>query len=538
MITYTHVVQGDADVAVLATGGGDPHLLTETSPADEINPRWSPDGSKIAYISDRGTGSNVYWIAPTGGAEHKIVETRIPFLERMGAWAWSLGSNPWSPDGQELLFSRLQDNGDVGLWKVNLATREEQPVTTPPPGAEDGAGAWSPDGETILFVRNQAGINSFWLLPARGGEPSLLLDGQPLPGTPAWYPDSRRLVLTSVRGGAPNLWELDTGSGEFRQLTVGAGVDWSANVARDGSIAYVQFGHQIDLYWIALDDPEAPQERLTTYTGSNFGARVSPDGTQVVYYSNRSGNFDLWILDRATGQHRQLTTDPASDRLSDWSPDGREIVFMSDRDGAVRLWIVNVETGAVRQLTSDALPWSNHDAEGQGGPRWSPDGGTVGYLAPGEGNAIWLIAPDGTDRRPSSVRGALSFGWYRDGQRVVYTRRAPDGSGAVELRAAHLRSGEDVLLRSGAIAEVAVSPDGSGVTFIEAVSHFTMELYLLPLTPAGPDELPAVAGAPRQITFGEGAWHVHSGGWAPDGRGVVYSRDRDFGDIYVIQDGP
>ena len=120
----------------------------------------------------------------------------------------------------------------------------------------------------------------------------------------------------------------------------------------------------------------------------------------------------------------------------------------------------------------------------------------------------------------------------------MYTRRASDGSGLVELRAAHLGTGEDVLLRAGAIAEVAVSPDGSALTFIEAVSHFTMELYLLRLAPpTAPGQLPSAAGEPRQITFGEGVWHVHSGGWAPDGSGVVYSRDRDFGDIYVIESG-
>jgi len=99
-----------------------------------------------------------------------------------------------------------------------------------------------------------------------------------------------------------------------------------------------------------------------------------------------------------------------------------------------------------------------------------------------------------------------------------------------------MRTGEDILLRAGSIAEVAVSPDGSALTFIEAVSHFTMELYILRLAaPAAPSQLPTVLGEPEQITFGDGAWHVHSGGWASDGSAVVYSRDRDEGDIYVIE---
>jgi Tol biopolymer transport system component len=161
----------------------------------------------------------------------------------------------------------------------------------------------------------------------------------------------------------------------------------------------------------------------------------------------------------------------------------------------------------------------------------------IGYLAPGrDGNAIWLVEPDGSNRRESTVRDAFSFGWYKDGQRVVYTRRAPDGSGQVELRAAHLGTGEDVLLFAGAISEVAVSPDGSALTYISSVSHFTMELQLQRLSPTSePNRLPSTDGEPQQITFGNGESHVHAGGFAWDGSGLVYSRDRDYGDIYVIE---
>ncbi len=533
MIAYTHIVRGDADIAALPTRGGDPHILTDYSPADEINPRWSPDGSKIAFLSDRGAGTNVYWIPPTGGAEHKVAETHIPFLERMGAWAGAMGANPWSPDGRELLFSRLHETGEIALWKVDLSTGEQTQLTSPPPGIDDLDGSWSFDGELIAFARDEKGSESLWLLPSEGGEATLLVEGG---GGPAWFPDNRRLAFESYRGGSRNLWEIDIRTRELRQLTRGVGNDAFAVVARNGAIAYANWNHQIDLYWVRVDAPEQEPERLTSFTGGNFGPRVSPDGNQVVYCSTRSGNWDVWLLDRTTNQHRQLAPHPAADRLSDWSPDGREIVFMSDRDGPVTLWVVQTETGAVRQLTDHPLPWEGHEAKGGGGPRWSPDGSVIGYLASEEDNAIWLIDPDGTNRRPSTVRGVLSFGWYRDGQRVVYTRRAPDGSGLVELRAAHLGTGEDVLLRAGAIAEVDVSPDGSALSFFEAVSHFTMELYMLRLTsPTEPSQLPRAVGEPQQITFGDGLSHAHSGGWAPDGSAVVYSRDRDYGDIYVIE---
>jgi Tol biopolymer transport system component len=535
MITYSHIVGGDADIATLSVGGGEPHILTGHSPADEFLPRWSPDGSRIAYVSDRGTGTDVYLISPTGGTEQKLVETHIPFFERLSAWAAVLGTNAWSPEGEELAFSRLHESGEVALWKVNLATRQETRLTTPPPAVEDGWGSWSWDGSSIVFVRNETGSRTLWQVPAEGGEATLLFGEFAV--HPAWFPDGRRIAFASVRSGASNLWELDVRDGALRQLTQGAGIDLTPAIASNGAIAYQQFGHEIELRWARLDAPDEEHERLTSFTGENFGARVSPDGSRVLYYSNRSGNYDLWILERATGQHRQITNDPAADRLADWSPDSDEIVFMSNRGGVVRLWVAETETGATRPLTNHALPWETHEAEAQGGPRWSPDGQLVGYLAPADGDAaIWVVAPDGGAPRPTGVRGALSFGWYLDSERVVYTRRALDGSGLVELRAAHLGSGEDVLLRAGPLAEMATSPDGSAVSFVQSPSHFTMDLFVLRLTPPDPrDELPRGVGVPQQITFGGGAWHVHNGGWAPDGSGVVYSRDRDFGDVFVIE---
>src|SRR5262249_52951052 len=154
-------------------------------------------------------------------------------------------------------------------------------------------------------------------------------------------------------------------------------------------------------------------KQLTTFTGENFSPRASVDGT-VLYTSTRSGNNDIWLFDRKSGSHRNLTDNSASDRLADWSPDGKEAVFMSDRGGPVTLWILRVDSGAARQLSNHALPWAGHAAEAEGGPRWSPDGKLIAYLAPGDaGVAIWVINPDGTNRHATTIRGATSFSWYK-----------------------------------------------------------------------------------------------------------------------------
>jgi len=535
MIAYSHIVNGSGEVALLSLGGTEPLILTH-DPADNVNPRWSPDGSRLAFVSDRGRGSDIYLMPSTGGVERKLAETHIPILERAQDWFFALGSTPWSPDGSELVFSRIAGNGEISLWKVDMESRAEMRLTVPPAGGADLSAAWSHDGERIAFSRRDATGFALWQVPSGGGDPQPLLDHAQFDMMPAWSPDDRRIAFISLRSGAINLWEMVVATGSLVQLTSGIGNDAQPVYAPDGSIAYANWGHEIDLYEMDPDAPKREHKRLTSVTGSNFGGRISPDGKQVLYFSNRSGSFSLWRMDRATGKHQQLNDAPSDDKLADWSPDGREVVFVSDRNGAVGLWIMNVETGAERPLTDQVLPMTMHPAEA-GGPRWSPDGEKIGYLAPAEGgNTVWTIRPDGSGREPLPTPGALSFSWYEDSHRIVYTRVTESGRGAVELRAFHLESGEDRLLTSGPIAEIEVSPTGRRLSFVESTSHFTMNLHLLNLRrPSDASGLPEVVGTPYPITFGNGVWHAHNGGWSPDGRTVVYSRDRDFGDIHLIE---
>jgi TolB protein len=65
-LAYDYTLNGSMDVAVMSLGGGEPRLVAG-GPNDEAMPRWSPDGSRIAFLSDDGAGMNVYWVPPTGG---------------------------------------------------------------------------------------------------------------------------------------------------------------------------------------------------------------------------------------------------------------------------------------------------------------------------------------------------------------------------------------------------------------------------------------------------------------------------------------
>jgi serine/threonine protein kinase len=516
---YYHSQSGPMDIFVVSSAGGDPIKLV-SSPYDDVLPRWSPDNRWIAFASNRDSRTGIYLVPPLGGPIRKLVETGFRPLSNY--MLGSLGTYPWSPDGQTLLLSRIDKEGRVAVWSVELESGKESRLTSPAVGVLDYAPSYTFAGDKIAFGRTEGTTSSLFVMTASGGEPQKILDEKAGFILPAWAPDGRRVVYSTSAGG---LWIADTESRTKRQLT-SADTDQSPVVGRDGRILFEKVSHQTDLYIQDIDGKN--EQRLTFHTLDNFDATISPDGSSIVYTSTRTGNPEIWLLDRKTGSERQLTNREAVDWGPQWSADGRVIAFASDQGGRNRLWVVTVDGGAPRMLGDNELAGRQL--------AWAPDGSAVGIVVKaGSGSALYLVNPaDGTRRK--ALEKVTSFDWYPDSKHVVYA--VDTGGSNDELRVANLETTRSAVLLETPFAEFAVAPDGSAVSYCTALSHSNMNLHLLGLAASDSgDGLPRRAGEPRVITQGEGRWHVHNGGWSPDSRQVIYTRDTDTGDIYLMEGG-
>ncbi|MHC5210482.1 MAG: protein kinase domain-containing protein [Planctomycetota bacterium] len=527
-LAYSRAPHGSMDLYVRPREGGTARRLTD-GPGDELVPRWSSDGSTIAFVADRDDTYAIYSISPETGEQWMLVETGLPLLEAFWDAQAGLGARPWSHDDRLLLFSRRQPGGEIAIAQVDTGTRDVTVLTRPSDGARDHSASWSFDGTRIVFSRTGTRGKELWIHDvASSTETELLADDRFSYHYPSFMPGDRFVLFRTARSGNENIWVIEVETKELTQLTVGGGNDWYPNVTADGVITYTQFSHQTDLHEFSLVTGES--RRLTEYTMDNFAAAYSPDGAQIAYHSTRTGNAEIWILDRESGAEKNLSNDPAQDLLPAWRHDGREIAFLSNREGRYQLWIADVESGQARRCADIEVPLASEVWAVSLSIRWTPDGRSIGFVRTGkEGASLWTVDVDGSNVQ-ALLPGVLRFDWYGDRHRIVYTTA---GESDLELRATDLRTGEDVLLYTGPHTEMILNPKGTDVALLQSRSHFNQNLFRLRLQPSETG-LPTAVGELERLSNGEGRWHVHNGSWSPDGEHIVYTQDTDDGDIHMI----
>ena len=532
-IAYGRIRSGSFDVMVQPVAGGEA-VVRASGPGTETTPRWSPDGKYLAYVSSSEQGSPVFLVPPHGGAPRKLISTNIRTLD-VDMFSRSMGDRPWTADGLTLLVSRVDALGHTAIYRVNRDNGEAEQLTFPPPGSTDQGATYSFDGQQIVFQRRSDSKGALLTMPAAGGDPQVLLADGFDNLAPAWRPDEHHVVFLSNRGGGggTDVWEIDVNSGSLRQLTFETNRVMYVSVSADDRVAYVPFWH--DTFLFAVDLMTGKRRQLTSHTKDNFGARFSPDGQTLAYHSTRTGTSEIWLHYLDGQQETRITDHDSWDLYPDWSPDGRRLVFVSDRqDSRYKIFIVNSDGGGERLLIdqpissySPLLPVNANLVS-----RWSPDGEQIAFLVGAkDSTTLWTVQADGEGAR-MVLENATGFDWYRDNRHGLYTRRHGSES---EIVAVDLETGREQPLYVGALTEMDVAPDGSAVSFASGRGHMAMGLAVLKLEPSlDPDGLPRAVGEPEFVVRTEGTWHVHNGGWSADSKQLVYTQDKDYGDIYEL----
>ena len=507
------------DIYTIPMAGGEATNIA-SGLAWEIQPRFSPDGSQIAFTSDAGGGDNV-WVMDADGENRRQITSE----------SFRLLNNPtWSPDGRYIAarkhFTTSRSAGTGEIWMYHVLGGNGVQLVARPSEAfqkEQGEPIFSPDGRYVYYTRAVSSGNSFTYADDSNGdlfnirrydletgEVDTVVDGVGGAVRPSPSPDGRYLAFVRRDGMQTGLYMKDLRTGDVRQLhdnldrdnqeTWGVmgmypNMDWTPD---SGSVVFwaggaiqrvdVNTGDVTNIAFSVNDtreivDPPRPSVEVAPASFQTQMPRftsVSPNGEQVVFESLGK----LYIMDTDGGEPRRLTRDRSDRRelFPSWSRDGRRLVFVTwdDQDlGSVRTVAANGRSE--RTLTNEPGTYRR--------PRFSPDGETVVFEKDGGGfltsrawsetTGVFAVSASGGDMREIADSGSNPhFGAAND--RLFMTRRTPD----LELYSVDLNGyDERVHANGGMTGEFHVAPDGRHLAFRENYDAFVMPM------PVGPQNI-------------------------------------------------
>ncbi len=367
--------QGNLDIWIQEREGTNPVQLTR-DPADEVTPAFSPDARELVFRSDR-DGGGIYRL-PTGGGPATLLAKG--------------GRNPrYSPDGRRIAYWSGPWKGGR-LFVVQAGNGGARPVETGVEGAMHPI--WSPDGRHLLFLAQQ----DWWVVPAEGGKAVrtgahdlLAQHGWPSdwPGiVPEAWTAGNWIVFSARVGDISNLWRVSLLPGNWQvrgtpeQLSFGTGTECQASAA-GSRLAFASIAHKADLWSFPVDDGRVRGEpdRLTRDAAVKLYPHLSADGRWMVYRSDRLGNNDIWIKDLKTGVEFPLAATPLHESNPIISRDGSQVAYYAAEKDRWPMYRVSVSGGAPERVCADCGAPSD----------WSPDGNYILHTRFPETAAISLF---------------------------------------------------------------------------------------------------------------------------------------------------
>ena len=424
------------DLYVASTDGGTAIRLTSHDGLEQF-PKFSPDGSEIAYSAEYNGTRQVYVIPSTGGTPRQLT-----WYNDVGTMPPRGGSDyrilDWTRDGQHVLVRANRLPWGVRMGRYHLVPAnggDETPLEIP----EGGGGMFSPDGAKVVYTpidrefrtwkRYRGGrAQDVWTYDLENSTSKQLTDNPATDHQPVWVGDE--IYFTSDRDYTLNLYrysadgsEAVTSHEEFDVLWASAGP--SAVVYENGGWLYrydPASGTSRRLEIAVGGDRPATLPKIVETSEFIESADISPSAKRVLI----TARGDVFSVPAEDGPVRNLTRTPDSREIdASWSPDGKHLAYLSDASGEYEIWVQPVGGGDARRVTKDGAIW-------RFAPVWSPDSSML--IFGDKKQRLNLVEVDSGRVRvlDSSVYNDITdYSWAPDSRFVTYVRNNELGIGDV-----------------------------------------------------------------------------------------------------------
>jgi serine/threonine protein kinase/dipeptidyl aminopeptidase/acylaminoacyl peptidase len=518
MVAYTAQVDGVLQIFKRSLSSSQRSQITH-SLFDCRDPFWSPDSSRIYYLSLAGAKDGVLSVSAAGGPSEPVMLNAV--------------TADLSPDGSMLAFLRDDLEQPAGsalrLWLSSPPGGEPHRYTR---GAfadrvfSDGIIRFAPDGSKLgVWVQNWASFygsgpkNALWIVPMNDADPLIAPNELgDLPNYPPhfdWLSDSRRIVAAVEQPTSQGLHLsiLDTKTGTATRLTSGAGSENTPAVSPDGRrIAYAMQDANFDLIETPIDG--SPATPLLATTRNEMEPAWSPTNAEFTFVTDRSGRPEIWRRSQDGSWELPLVTEDAFPeggtltlRLPVFSPDGQRIAFERVVATGSKIWIATLAGGAPVQMTAakganTAPTWSPDGewiafalgrpagwslAKARVGvaappliireniapfthPQWSPDNRWIACNAP---EGLTVVTPDGKSLKVLDEDPWFVYGWGGDGSTLYGIKQDPDNLHRFILVAVDVRSGRQRIVNGNLAPVPPVNAPMKGFTRMSAKSFAT-----------------------------------------------------------------
>jgi tricorn protease len=426
------------DIWVAPKTGGDAMRLSSPK-GEEIFPRFSPDGSQIAFSGDYDGNLDIYVMPATGGLPKRLTFHGEP--DRM---------LEWYPDGKSILFASMRESERNRYNKLyKMSVNGGLPEKLPVPYGEFGA--ISSDGKTLAYVpisvdfrtwkRYRGGMNpAIWLFNLDTLAAKNITGNDAANSLPMWHGATLYFLSDRDKNRRANIWAYDTKTEKVRQITMFEELDVHFPNIGPEDIVFENGGRlyllnlasekYAEVHIQVLTDRATLKPRLEDVSKSAHDPDVSPSGKRAVF----EARGDIFTVPAEHGVVRNLTrSSGVAERFPAWSPDGKTIAYFSDRSGEYELTIRPADGSGEEQTLTKLGPGFRYR------PVWSPDSKKLVFID--QAMRIHLYDLDKKETKDVAkemwqFQGGLSsflFSWSADSRWVAYAQDLENNHTAIAL---------------------------------------------------------------------------------------------------------